>query len=404
MSLNKMETKATIAITRCQEYDPKQVYRAVKTSLEQVDGIHKLLSNGKKKVLLKPNLLSSSLGPEHAVNTHPVVVRAVVDFFQKECGAEVYIGDSCGSLRSGSTNKAFKVTKLDVVAQETGARWINFDQDKHIEIKKPHGATLPTFKMAGIVKDADLVVSIPKLKTHGLVKYTGAIKNTLGVIPAKGKKDVHVQAPKPSVFAKALVDVYEEVKPQLTVMDAIVGMEGNGPNAGDPRKVGLIIAGRDGVALDVVASKIIGYDPMSIPTTRYAWERGLGVGELSKIRVLGAEIQEVAIPDFKRSSSLAKDFALNFLPGAVFAKLFDMSTSATSSVCESNCTRCYACVKNCPVGAMSTVEGRVVVDKEMCIGCYCCDEVCDYKAIEMRRSTMGEVFVGIAKFLRIEKT
>lgn len=404
MDTTKMQTKATVSINRCQDYDLPQVYRAVKTSLEQVDGIHKLLSNGKKKVLLKPNLLSSSLGPEHAVNTHPAVVRALVDFFQKEAGAEVYIGDSCGSLRSGSTNKAFRVTRLDEVARETGARWINFDQNKPIEITKNNGATLPTFKMASIVKDVDLVVSIPKLKTHGLTKYTGALKNTLGVIPANGKKNVHVQAPKPSVFAKALLDIYEEVTPHLTVMDAIVGMEGSGPNAGDPRKVGLIIASTDGVALDAVASTIIGYEPMSIPTIRYARERGLGEGELNKIRVLGARIQEVAIPDFKKPSSAAKDFAINYLPGAVFAKLFDISTSATSSVYEPNCTRCYACVRNCPAGAMSTVEGRVVVDKQKCIGCFCCDEVCDFKAIEMERSRLGKVFVGIAKFLRIEKT
>ncbi|MFN3466997.1 MAG: DUF362 domain-containing protein, partial [Candidatus Brocadiales bacterium] len=330
-------------------------------------------------------------------------VRALVDFFQKECGAEVYIGDSSGSLRSGSTNKAFKITRLDVVAQETGAKWINFDQDKHIEIKKNNGAILPTFKIAGIMKDADLVVSIPKLKTHGLTKYTGALKNTLGAIPANGKKNVHVQAPKPSTFAQALVDIYEEVTPHLTVMDAIVGMEGNGPNAGDPRKVGLIIAGRDGVALDAVASTIIGYDPMAVPTIRYAQERGLGTAELNKINVLGPAIKEVTIPDFKRPSNIAKDFAINYLPGPVFSWLFDTSTSTTSSVLESNCTRCYACVRNCPAGAMSTVEGRVVVDKQKCIGCFCCDEVCDFKAIEMERSTLGKIFVGIAKRLGVEE-
>ncbi len=398
-----METKATVSITRCQEYDLPKVYQAVKTSLEQVDGIHKLLRNGKKKVLLKPNLLSCSQPPERAINTHPVVMRALVDFFQKEGGAEVYIGDSSGSLRSGSTNKAFKVTRLDEVAQETGARWVNFDQDKPVEIHKNNGAILPTFKIASIVKEADLIVSVPKLKTHGLTKYTGALKNTLGVIPANGKKNVHVQAPKPSTFAQALVDVYEEVKPHLTIMDAIVGMEGNGPNAGDPRKVGLIVASTNGVALDAVASTIIGYEPLAIPTIRYAQERGLGTGELNKIRILGPAIKEVAIPDFKRPSSFAKDFALNYLPGSVFAWLFDTSTSATSSVYEPNCTRCYACVRNCPAGAMSTVEGRVVVDKKKCIGCYCCDEVCDYKAIVMKRSTLGEIFVGIAKRLGVEE-
>jgi uncharacterized protein (DUF362 family)/Pyruvate/2-oxoacid:ferredoxin oxidoreductase delta subunit len=398
-----MQTKSAVAITPCQDYDLPQVYRAVKTSLEQVDGVHELLRNGKKKVLLKPNLLSSSQGPERAVNTHPVVVRALVDFFQKEGGAEVYIGDSCGSIRDGSTNKAFRVTRLDEVTRETGARWINFDQDKPIEIHKKNGAILPTFKIAGTVKEVDLVVSLPKLKTHGLTKYTGALKNTLGVIPGNGKKNVHLQAPKPSVFSQALVDIYEEVKPHITVMDAIVGMEGNGPNAGEPRKVGAIIASTDGVALDAVASTIIGYEPMAIPTIRYAQERGLGVGELKKIKVLGAEIKEVAVPDFKKSSNLAKDFAINYLPGAVFAKLFDVSTTVTSSVLQNNCTRCYACVKNCPSGAMSIVEGKVVVDKQKCFGCYCCDEVCDYNAIEMEHSTLGRIFVGIAKRLGIEK-
>ncbi|HHT9119056.1 MAG TPA: DUF362 domain-containing protein [Candidatus Hypogeohydataceae bacterium YC41] len=401
-----MEAKATksiVSITRCQDYSPSQVYQAVKTSLEKVDGVHELLRNGKKRVLLKPNLLSASQGPERAVNTHPAVVRALVDFFQKEGGAEVYIGDSCGSLRSSSTNKAFKVTRLDEVTQETGARWINFDQNKPLEIQKNKRAVLPKFKIASIVKEVDLIVSLPKLKTHGLTKYTGALKNTLGVIPANGKKNVHIQAPKPSNFAQALVDVYEEVIPHLTVMDAIVGMEGNGPNAGEPRKVGLIIASTDGVALDAVASTIIGFEPMAIPTIKYAHERGLGTGELKKINVLGAEIQEVAVPDFKKPSSAAQDFAMKYLPDAVFAKFFDVSTSCTSSVYERNCTRCYACVKNCPAEAMSIVEGRVVVDKNMCIGCFCCDEVCDYKAIVMERSTLGKVFLSIAKFLKVER-
>lgn len=393
---------STVSIVRCEEYEVPRVYSAVKESLEKVDGIHKLVGQG-KKVLLKVNLLSSSLGPEKAVNTHPVVARALVDFFQRDCGCQVYIGDSCGSLRSGSTNKAFRLTRLDEVTQETGAKWVNFDQDKHLEIKKGNGAILQGFRMARTVKDVDLVVSVPKLKTHGLTKYTGALKNTLGVIPANGKKNVHLQAPKPSNFAQALVDVYEEVKPHLTLMDAVVGMEGNGPNAGEPRKVGLLIASTDGVALDAVASSIIGYEPMAIPTIRYAEERGLGTADLGRIKILGEQIKDVAVPDFKKPYSPAQDFAMKYLPDAFFAKFFDMSCSATSSVNQRNCTRCYACVKNCPAGAMTISSGKVVVDKEKCIGCFCCDEVCDYKAIVMERHAVGKIFLGIAKFLGVER-
>lgn len=400
-----MTITPTVSIIRCDSYDVPQVYTAVKTALEQVDGIHSLVSQ-KKKVLLKMNLLSSSLGPEHAVNTHPSVVRALVDFFQKEVGAEVYLGDSCGSVRDGSTNKAFRVTRLDKVAEETGATWVNFDKDKHIEVKKLNGAIIPTFRMARTVKDVDLVVSVPKLKTHGLTKYTGALKNTLGVIPAKGKKDIHIQAPKPSVFAQALIDVYEEVTPHLTLMDGVVGMEGNGPNAGSPRKVGLIIAGNNGVALDAVASSIIGYEPLAIPTIRYAQERGLGSAELEKINIRGERLSEVSVPDFKKPGNAAHDFAINFLPGFMFAKIFDVSCDSYSTVHEPNCTKCYSCIKNCPVGAITPTGtgGTARVDKEKCIGCFCCDEVCDSKAIVMEKHTIGKVFMGIAKLLGAERT
>lgn len=399
-----MSTASTVSITRCNNYDVPQVYTAVKESLEQVDGIHKLVGQ-KKKVLLKMNLLSSSLGPEYAVNTHPAVVRALVDFFQKDVGAEVYLGDSCGSVRDGSTNKAFKVTGLDRVTEDTGAKWVNFDKDKYIEIKKSNGATLPTFRIARTVRDVDLVVSVPKLKTHGLTKFTGALKNTLGVIPAKGKKDVHIQAPKPSAFAQALIDVYEEVVPHLTLMDAIVGMEGNGPNAGDPRKVGLIIAGNNGVALDAVASSIIGYDPLGIPTLRYAQDRGLGTADLHKIDIKGERLEDVSIPDFKKPGNFAKDFAINYLPGALFAKIFDVSCDSYSTVYEPNCTKCYACIKNCPVQAITATgtDGTARVDKEKCIGCFCCDEVCDYKAIVMEKHTVGKIFMRIAKALGAER-
>ena len=392
----------TIAISRCDDYGLEKVSAATKRCLSLMGNIETIVRPG-MKVLLKLNLLSASLGPERAVNTHPAVIRALVDIFMEDYGCEVYIGDSCGSLRTGSTDKAFRVTQIDKIAEDTGAIIVNFDKDEVLDITNNNAAILKEFKIAKTVKSVDVVVSVPKLKTHGLTRYTGAIKNMFGSIPANGKKNVHLLAPKNRSMAQALVDVFEMVQPHITIMDAVIGMEGNGPNAGDPRKVGLIIAGFDGVALDAVASTIIGFDPMKVPIIRYAHERKLGTAIMNNINIVGEDICKVTVSDFKKPSSSAQDFASNYIPNFLLAKMFDNSCSSVSSVYEPNCTRCYECIRNCPAKAMSAPDGRVIVDEDKCIGCFCCDEVCNYKAIVMKRTFLGRAFLKMAVFLGVER-
>jgi len=392
----------TVAISRCDDYELEKVGIAVKRCLNLIGNIEAIVKPG-MKVLLKLNLLSASLGPERAVNTHPVVIRALVDIFKEDYGCEVYIGDSCGSLRTGSTDQAFRITQIDKIAEDTGAIMVNFDKDEILDITNNNAAILKDFKIAKTVKEVDVVVSVPKLKTHGLTRYTGAIKNMFGAIPANGKKNVHLLAPKNRSMARALVDVFEMVQPHITIMDAVIGMEGNGPNAGDPRKIGLIIAGLDGVALDAVASTIIGFDPMKVPIIRYAHERKLGTADMSIINVSGEKINDVLVADFKKPSSSAQDFASNYIPNFLLAKMFDNSCSSVSSIYEPNCTRCYECIRNCPAKAMSAPDGKVIVDENKCIGCYCCDEVCNYKAIVMKRTFLGRVFLKMAVFLGVER-
>ena len=392
----------TIAISRCDDYGLEKVSAATKKCLRLMGNIETIVRPG-MKVLLKLNLLSASLGPERAVNTHPAVIRSLVDIFQNDYGCEVYIGDSCGSLRTGSTDKAFRVTQIDKIAEDTGAIIVNFDKDEVLDITNNNAAILKEFKIAKTVKSVDVVVSVPKLKTHGLTRYTGAIKNMFGSIPANGKKNVHLLAPKNRLMAQALVDVFEMVQPHITVMDAVIGMEGNGPNAGDPRKVGLIIAGFDGVALDAVASTVIGFDPMKVPIIRYAHERKLGTAIMNNINIVGEDICKVTVSDFKKPSSSAQDFASNYIPNFLLAKMFDNSCSSVSSVYEPNCTRCYECIRNCPAKAMSAPDGRVIVDEDKCIGCFCCDEVCNYKAIVMKRTFLGRAFLKMAVFLGVER-
>ena len=392
----------TISISRCDDYGLEEVSVATKRCLSLIGNIETIVRPG-MKVLLKLNLLSASLGPERAVNTHPAVIRALVDIFKEDYGCEVYIGDSCGSLRTGSTDKGFRVTQIDKIAEDTGAIIVNFDKDEALDITNNNAAILKEFKIAKTVKSVDVVVNVPKLKTHGLTRYTGAIKNMFGSVPANGKKNVHLLAPKNRSMAQALVDVFEMVQPQITVMDAVIGMEGNGPNAGDPRKVGLIIAGFDGVALDAVASTIIGFDPMKVPIIKYAHERKLGTAIMNNINIVGEDICKVTVSDFKKPSSSAQDFASNYIPDFFLAKLFDNSCSSVSSVYEPNCTRCYECIRNCPAKAMSAPDGRVIVDEDKCIGCFCCDEVCNYKAIVMKRTFLGRAFLKMAVFLGVER-
>ena len=270
-----------VAITRCEDYEQERVTDAVKKCLGLIGNFEDLIKP-EMKVLLKLNLLSAGLGPEKAVNTHPTVIRALVDILQGDYECKVYIGDSCGSLRSGSTYQAFRVTQIDKIAKETGATIVNFDVDETLDITNNNASIVKNFKIAKTVKTVDVIISVPKLKTHGLTRYTGAIKNMFGSIPANGKKNVHLLAPKSRLMALALVDVYEMVQPHISIMDAVIGMEGNGPNAGDPRKVGLILSSYDDVALDSVASTIIGYKPLSVPIIQYAYERELGTADMKK--------------------------------------------------------------------------------------------------------------------------
>ncbi len=391
-----------VSIVKCDNYELEKVYHAIHKSLSLLNGVDKLVRPG-MKVLLKLNLLSSSQPPERAVNTHPVVVRALVNIFQKDFGCDVFIGDSSGSVKNASTFNAFRITRINEIAEDTGAKIVNFDKDEYIDVQNKDYEILDKFRIARTLRTVDFVVSVPKLKTHGLTQYTGAIKNMLGSIPGNGKKNVHLIAPKPTVFAKALVDIYQMVTPHLIIMDAIVGMEGNGPNAGQPKKVGLIIASKDSVAMDTVASTIIGFEPMAIPTIRFAHQRGLGNAELDTINVVGETIENVSVPDFQKPSSGAQDFAGKYLPNFLLAMMFDNTCSTFSTVNHSNCTRCYECVRNCPAGAMSKETGKVIVDKKKCIGCFCCDEVCDFEAIEMKRSLLGRTLLGMAKALGVEK-
>jgi uncharacterized protein (DUF362 family)/Pyruvate/2-oxoacid:ferredoxin oxidoreductase delta subunit len=390
--------KSSVSLVRCADYDPPRVRRAVEEALSLVAGLPDLAGGG-KRVLLKPNLLSSNDPPERAVNTHPEFVRAVTEFFIAR-GWRVLIGDSCGSMAPGSTGQAIRTTGLDRVAQATGAEMVDFDRAPSIEMPIADGRVLRTVKVPQLIREVDLFVTLPKLKTHGLTLLSGAVKNQLGLVPGKGKKDIHLLAPKLEMMAEALLDIHSLVRPRLAVMDGIVAMEGNGPAAGQPRAVGLVIASADAVSLDAVAAEVIGCDRGEVDTTRLGHERGLGIGRIEEIDLSGVPLNEAIVQDFKKPPRKVTSGLFKLMPSFLLRWMIDNVGAAHAEVMDDRCVLCGECVANCPAKAIKKVGGRMRADRRLCISCYCCSEVCARRAITMRRPLGGRALHALARLAR----
>ncbi|MGB9132092.1 MAG: DUF362 domain-containing protein, partial [Methanosarcina sp.] len=259
-----MDTR--VAIVRCSDYS--NVKDAIRESLNLIGGLEKIISPG-NRVLLKPNVLAVR-PPEDAVTTHPAVVSAMCELVLEAGGIPV-IGDGSGIVRPGSTStsQAFKASGIEDAASGCGAELINFETSGYVEVEVPNAGQFSRLHIAKAILDADVIISLPKLKTHELTLYTGAVKNFFGVIPQKNRKQAHALEDRDR-FGNAVVDIYSIVKPQLAIMDGIVGMEGNGPSNGTPVSAGVVMASYDCVALDIVASELIGIDPLKVPTNKAA--------------------------------------------------------------------------------------------------------------------------------------
>jgi len=367
--------KSKVGVYKCSSYDSREIHSVIEKILYEVIGIEKYIKSG-SKVHIKPNLLSEK-GPDKAVTTHPAVVKAVVKIIQS-MGALVTIGDSPAGM-TRSIEKNWIATGMKRVAEETGAQLVEFE-NKGVSLTKVRDKQ---YFIAKIVHEADVVVSISKLKTHSLTLMTGAIKNIFGVIPGIKKAEYHRQAPELHDFASILVDIFEAVKPQINIMDAIIGMEGNGPSSGMPVHIGYLLGSNDAVALDSIAAHLMGFGDDEVITTSLASERGLGVGKRDEIEIVGTSFNDlpkenIVLPT-KRLQNYIPDFLIKFI-----GKLIWIRPIAN----KSKCRKCGLCIKNCPVNAMTPRDGIPHIDYNVCIKCFCCDEICPYGAIEQDMSRL----------------
>ncbi|MEA1964964.1 MAG: DUF362 domain-containing protein [Candidatus Aerophobetes bacterium] len=374
-----------VSIVRCNSYQQKEVDDTVRESLQLIGGIDEIIKP-KKRVLLKVNMINSDF-PEKAATTHPSILRAVIRMV-KEMGGEPLVGDAPG-VAYRRIECAWQKTGFRRAAEEEGAEVINFREVK--EIDNLTNKRIPVLHIAKEVLDADVVISLPKLKTHSFTLFTGAIKNLYGTIPGFRKKELHALAPRPRDFAELMVDIFSVVKPSLAIMDGVVGMEGDGPICGSPYKVGLILAGKDLVALDAVASNIIGYHPFDIEITKTAAKRGLGVGKLEEIEIKGVPLNEAKVEDFELVSNL--NTLLKRVPSFVFYVLRPTASlllKVTPGVDEENCERCGDCAEACPVKAIKMENhGYPVISQKRCIRCFCCTEVCPSGSMKIERNWLA---------------
>ena len=192
-----------------------------------------------------------------------------------------------------------------------------------------------------------------------------------------------------------LLDLAAFVSPRLSIMDAVLAMEGEGPGAaGTPREVGLLLGSRNPLALDVVAAHIIGLPPELNPILNAAARRGMAPHCIEDVRLVGASVEELGIRDYRLPSVMRNGHGLDHLPPFLRGSLGALmlrGLSLTPTVARSKCVGCGICAKSCPQGAISFVSARkrvAVIDPKKCIRCYCCHELCPESAIDLRASLM----------------
>jgi len=386
--------KAKVACVKLEEYKSEEISRALKKSLTLLGGLENIL-RPKSKVFVKINHLSPPSPPERGIVTHPAFTREVLRLLQ-ERDVEITVGDDI-QCREGD---GFLVSGYRSLCNELGVPLVNLKERKFEEVPC-QGKVLKKVYVSSLVREADFVLNLPKLKTHSFTIFTGAVKNMFGIIPYGLRHKYHRQFIKNDVFSQMLVDIFSCAPPHLTIMDGVVAMEGEGPGAGNPRKVGVILASLDAVALDAVAARIVGFNPMDVYTTLHAHERSLGIGKLENIEILGEKIENLEVKDFKHSA-IALTFFRNKIPSFLYAYFQDQLT-LIPEVLRDKCTACLECVNICPGGAARFYQGSAWIEKEICIHCMCCHEVCRFEAIKLRQLPLGRTIRGIAALYRKTK-
>lgn len=379
-----------VSVVKCDEYS--EVQAAVENAVELLGGIESFIKKG-DKVVIKPNLVSKKK-PDEAVTTNPDFLHAVIVMAEKAGGIVTIAESPGGPYNAAALRGIYSVCGVDKAVEGTNAL-LNFDTS-FTEVHFSEGRTVKNIPVIKPILEADVIISLPKLKTHAMTSYTGAVKNLFGTIPGTYKAELHFRLNERKAFCSMLVDLHECVKPTLNIMDAVWGMEGNGPTAGENRHIGLVMASANAHALDLAATHLIDYTPNEVDTVREAVERGLVVPNADKLDILGEELEPLVIKDFVKPESHFNLLKLISLPASLNAWLTN-ALASKPKMNYSECVSCGECARCCPPKAIDMSSGKPVIDEKKCIKCFCCQELCPKGAVKIHRPLLNKFMVKILK-------
>lgn len=370
-----------VAVVRCKTYNVEAVKPALEEAVNAVNGLDFVKSG--MKIIIKPNLVSFKK-PDAAATTHPALLEALVEMLLAR-GADVTIGDSPGGPHSlPLLNRVYAATGMDRL-EKLGAKLNRNMNEKNVDF--PEGKVLKNFTYTEYLDEADAIIDFCKLKSHGMLGMSAAVKNLFGTIPGLKKPEVHYKFQNDAEFADMLVDLNEYFKPRLAICDAVVGMEGNGPTAGTPRQIGAIIASKSTYYADVVGAELIGMNIDGLPTLQAAYERGFAPASSKNLRVYG-DIRALTVDDFKAPpvrglSFMRKGNVLHFISKAALEH--------KPTLKKRLCVGCGECARMCPAKAIEMKNKKPHINREKCIRFFCCQEFCPRAAMVAHRPLAAKV-------------